>query len=139
MLIDSKRLLWYIFLFLTEHNLSFTLFLICSYFLANLRFDVLLKCVLIKKSIASNKKKSMSNRAKALVMKKSPTWVMFMWHSSTKPFIRVFFSKKPLKLHYDYFTTNKKYSNFRIVFMTVLVFKLWSRKVLFVNRKNRNC
>ena len=76
----------YIFLFLTEHNPSFTLFLICSYFfpvdtgrklnvyetfkrrsrrllnvllctfnlrpgstgLPNLRFDVLIKCVLIK-------------------------------------------------------------------------------------------
>ena len=32
MLIDSKRFLWYTFLFLTEHNPSFTLFLICSYF-----------------------------------------------------------------------------------------------------------
>ena len=32
LLIDSKRLLWYIFLFLTEHNPSFTLFLNCSYF-----------------------------------------------------------------------------------------------------------
>ena len=31
LLIDSKRLLWYIFLFLTEHNPSFTLFLICSF------------------------------------------------------------------------------------------------------------
>ena len=49
LLIDSKRLLWYIFLFLTEHNPSFTLFLICSYFLPNLSFDVLIKCVLIKK------------------------------------------------------------------------------------------
>ena len=29
----SSRLLWYMFLFLAEHNLSFTLFLICSYFL----------------------------------------------------------------------------------------------------------
>ena len=31
LLIDSKRLLWYIFLFLTEHNPNFTLFLICSF------------------------------------------------------------------------------------------------------------
>ena len=31
-LVDSMRLLWHIFLFLTEHNPSFTLFLICSYF-----------------------------------------------------------------------------------------------------------
>ena len=46
---DSKRLLWYIFLFLTEHNPSFILFLICFYFLPNLSFDVLTKCVLIKK------------------------------------------------------------------------------------------
>ena len=46
-----SRLLWYIFLFLTEHNPSFTLFLICSYFLPNLSFDVLIKCVLIKKRV----------------------------------------------------------------------------------------
>ena len=41
LLIDSKRLLWYIFLFLTEHNPSFTLFLICSYFFtqSELRFS----------------------------------------------------------------------------------------------------
>ena len=32
MLIDSKRFLWYKLLFLTEHNPSFTLFSICSYF-----------------------------------------------------------------------------------------------------------
>ena len=43
MLIDSKRFLWYIFLFLTERNRSFTLFFICSYFLLNLSFDVLKK------------------------------------------------------------------------------------------------
>ena len=48
LLIDSKRLLWYIFLFLTEHNPSFTLFLICSHFLSNLSVDVLVKCVLIE-------------------------------------------------------------------------------------------
>ena len=58
LLIDLKlflksisRLLWYIFLFLTEHNPSFTLFLICSYFLPNLSFDVLIKCVLMKKRV----------------------------------------------------------------------------------------
>ena len=32
MLIDSKRFLWYKLLVLTEHNPSFTLFSICSYF-----------------------------------------------------------------------------------------------------------
>ena len=46
LLIDSKRLL-----FLTEHNPSFTMFLICSCFLTQLSFDVLTKCVLIKKRV----------------------------------------------------------------------------------------
>ena len=32
LLIDAKLFLWYIFLFLTEHNPSLRLFLICSYF-----------------------------------------------------------------------------------------------------------
>ena len=41
----------YIYLFITEHNPSFTLFLICSYFSPNLSFDVLIKCVLIKKRV----------------------------------------------------------------------------------------
>ena len=41
LLINSKRLLWYMFLFLTEYYPSFTLFLIYSYFLPNLSFDFL--------------------------------------------------------------------------------------------------
>ena len=45
------RLLWYIFLFLTKHNLSCTLFLIFLNFLTNLSFNVLIKCVLIKKRV----------------------------------------------------------------------------------------
>ena len=40
-----------IYMFLTEHNLSFVLFLICSYLLPNLSFDVLIKCVTIKKRV----------------------------------------------------------------------------------------
>ena len=44
-----SRLLWYIFLFLTEHNPSFILFLICSYILPNPSFDALTKCALVKK------------------------------------------------------------------------------------------
>ena len=47
-----KRISWLllcIFSFLAEHNPSFTLFLIYSDFLPNMSFDVLMKCVLMKK------------------------------------------------------------------------------------------
>ena len=55
LLIDSKRLLWYIFLFLTEHNPSFTLWLICSYFFTWCEFRCFYKvCSYIKKSVELN-------------------------------------------------------------------------------------
>ena len=55
LLTDSKRLLWYIFLFLTEHNPSFTLWLICSYFFTWCEFRCFYKvCSYIKKSAELN-------------------------------------------------------------------------------------
>ena len=54
LLIDSKRLLWYMFLFLTEHNPTFTSnFTVLNLFLfwPNLSFDVLIKSILINKRV----------------------------------------------------------------------------------------
>ena len=45
--------------FLSKHNPSFTLFLICSYYLPNLSFDVLMKCICflcLKKCYCKNTK-----------------------------------------------------------------------------------
>ena len=53
LLIDSKRLLWYIFLFLTEHNPSFTLFLICSYFFTQSELRCSYKVCSYKKRIVT--------------------------------------------------------------------------------------
>ena len=55
LLIGSKRLFWYIFLFLTEHNPSFTLFLICSYFFTQSDLRCSYKeCSCKKKSVVQN-------------------------------------------------------------------------------------
>ena len=54
LLIDSKRLLWYIYIYI-YFLLNIIWALLCSYFflifLPNLSYDVLMKCVLIKKSV----------------------------------------------------------------------------------------
>ena len=44
-----SRLLWYIFLFLSEHTPSFTLFLICSYFFTQSELQCLYKVCSYKK------------------------------------------------------------------------------------------
>ena len=54
LLIDSKRFLWYIFLFLTEHNPSFTLFLICSYFFTQSELRCSYKVCSYKKRVYDN-------------------------------------------------------------------------------------
>ena len=58
LLIDLKlflksisRLLWYIFLFLTEHNPSFTLLLICFYFFYPIRASMFLSSVFLHKKM----------------------------------------------------------------------------------------
>ena len=60
-------------LFLTEHNPNFTLFLISSYFSPNLRFNVLIKCVLINK-------KSVDNNDDKILQKLSWLLLLHLWY-----------------------------------------------------------
>ena len=72
LLIDCKQLLWNILLLLTEHNPSFALFLICSYFFtqSELRYSYSYKvCSYLKK---------MYSLGKATVLKNSKSCALIL-------------------------------------------------------------
>ena len=59
---STSRLLWYIFLFLSKHNPSFTLFLICSYFFTQSELQWLYKVCSYKKKECSRVHPDTNNR-----------------------------------------------------------------------------